>query len=83
MTGLRSASSAVGGQNVIEDTYKTTNQRNYQKYNIVHHDRPATCKPKVDTVVTGGVKKHFDSYQRNEYKQRQYKAPAVDMIPYP
>ena len=62
MTGLGSATSKVGGKNVVENTYQTTNQVNFQKYNIQHYERPETCKPRVDTVVTGGVKKDFDSY---------------------
>lgn len=66
-----------------DKTYETTNQRNYQAYQLQHHERPKTCKPRVDEVRTGGFSGHFKTKNQHELKDRHYKPPAVDMIPYP
>ena len=55
----------------------------YQPFKIKHHNRPTTCKPVVQEVRTGGFVGHFNTTAGNEFKDRHYIPPAVDMIPYP
>ena len=68
---------------VKDTTYQTTNQNMYKPFKVKHHHRPVTCKPHVEEVRTGGFKGHFNATSSNEYKNRHYIPPAVDMIPYP
>lgn len=66
-----------------DNTYETTNQRHYKGFQTKHHERPQTCKPRMDPVRTGGYRAHFKTKNNHELKNRKYKHPAVDMIPYP
>jgi hypothetical protein len=83
-TNAHMASSAANlrmGPGEVHGHYETTNQRNFKDYQIKH--RPQTCKPKAEAVRTMGNSKHFQTSHKKEFKRRNYKPPAVDMIPYP
>jgi hypothetical protein len=62
-------------------SYETSKQHDYKGFQM--QQRPQTAKPKVDAVRTKMPEGHYNTGYKNEFIDKKYRIPEVDLIPYP
>ena len=62
--------------------FETTNSVAYQDFKFAP-ERVSKMAPVVHPVQTKAPAAHFTSTNKRELKRHQYRAPAIDSIPYP
>jgi len=62
-------------------SYETSKQRDYKDFKM--KSRPQTAKPKVYSERTQMPQGHYNTGYKQQFMQKAYRIPEVDLIPYP
>lgn len=61
--------------------FETSKQRDYKGFKM--QQRPQTAKPRAEAVRTHMPQGHYNTGYRQQFVEKSYRVPEVDLIPYP
>lgn len=61
--------------------FETSKQRDYKGFKM--QQRPQTAKPRVEAVTTHMPTGHYNTGYKQQFVEKGYRIPEVDLIPYP